>query len=98
MIKANNPKITSWVEVPKNSDFPIQNLPFGVFKTSTAKSHLCSRIGDYIVDLYALANLGLLKGVGIKKKVYKSKTLNKLIGQGKRKGRALRERLSDILN
>jgi fumarylacetoacetase len=33
MIKANNPKLKSWVEVPKDSDFPIQNLPFGIFKT-----------------------------------------------------------------
>ena len=98
MIKANNPKLTSWVEVPKNSDFPIQNLPFGVFKTSTSKPHVCSRIGDYIVDLYALSNLGLLKGIGIKKKVFRSKTINKLIGQGKKKGSALRARISDILN
>ena len=31
-IAANNPNLTSWVDVPENSDFPIQNLPFGVFE------------------------------------------------------------------
>ena len=31
-IAANNPSLTSWVNVPAGSDFPIQNLPFGVFK------------------------------------------------------------------
>ena len=32
MIKANNPSLVSWVDVNKGSDFPIQNLPLGVFK------------------------------------------------------------------
>ena len=27
MIKANNPSLKTWVEVPENSDFPIQNIP-----------------------------------------------------------------------
>ena len=98
MIKANNPKLNSWVEVSKDSDFPIQNLPFGVFKTSNSNPRVCSRIGDYIVDLYALANLGLLKGIQIKKKNFRNKTINKLIGQGRKKTSALRQRLSDILN
>lgn len=30
MIAANNPNLKSWVSVPENSDFPIQNLPFGI--------------------------------------------------------------------
>ena len=36
-INANDPSLTSWIEVEKNSDFPIQNLPFGIFKTETLK-------------------------------------------------------------
>ena len=27
MIKANNPELKSWIEVPNGSDFPIQNIP-----------------------------------------------------------------------
>ena len=30
MIEANNPKLTSWIEVSNTSDFPIQNIPFGM--------------------------------------------------------------------
>ena len=30
MIVANNPALTTWLSVPKNSDFPIQNIPFGI--------------------------------------------------------------------
>ena len=33
MIKANDPNLKSWLEVPSDSDFPIQNLPFGIFST-----------------------------------------------------------------
>ena len=33
LIKANDPNLKSWVEVPYDSDFPIQNLPFGIFST-----------------------------------------------------------------
>jgi len=32
-ITANNPNRKSWIKVGKNSDFPIQNIPFGVFLT-----------------------------------------------------------------
>jgi fumarylacetoacetase len=47
MIAANNPALKSWVEVPENSDFPIQNLPFGIFKTSSSlKPRVGVRIGD----------------------------------------------------
>ena len=32
MIKANDVSIKTWIGVPENSDFPIQNIPFGVAK------------------------------------------------------------------
>jgi len=31
-IKANDPSLKSWLEVPEKSDFPLQNIPFGIFK------------------------------------------------------------------
>jgi len=46
MIPANNPQLKSWVEVPQNSDFPIQNLPFGIFKTAQDNERVGVRIGD----------------------------------------------------
>ncbi|NBC08928.1 MAG: fumarylacetoacetase, partial [Bacteroidetes bacterium] len=42
MIKANNPALKSWVDVPEGSDFPIQNLPFGVFKTPGLQPRVCT--------------------------------------------------------
>jgi len=47
-------KDRSWLEVEENSDFPIQNLPFGVFKTKTLSPRVGVAIGTYILDLSVL--------------------------------------------
>lgn len=49
----------SWVEVPADSHFPIQNLPFGSVMREGAR-RLVSRIGDLAIDLGALADAGLV--------------------------------------
>ena len=38
MIEANNPTFTTWIETPPNSDFPIQNIPFGVAVINNKKT------------------------------------------------------------
>ena len=43
---ANDPSRNSWLEVKKNSDFPIQNIPFGVFITKEDVITIGTRIGD----------------------------------------------------
>lgn len=97
-IKANNPALKSWIEIPQNSDFPIQNLPFGIYSDKNVKNHACSAIGDYVVDLYELAVSGLLKELNINKEVLNNPFLNEMIELGKPVTNALRERLSDLLN
>ena len=97
ILKANNPTLTSWIEVETNSDFPIQNLPFGVYSDSATKHHVCSAIGNYIIDLYELANLGYLSNLSINKEVFNNAYLNDFIDLGKDLTRALRDRLSDLL-
>jgi fumarylacetoacetase len=54
MIAANNPALKSWVAVPENSDFSIQNLPFGIFKTANLTPRVGVRIGDSVLDLKTL--------------------------------------------
>ena len=47
-ISANNPKRKSWIPMySKNSDFPIQNIPFGVFLTKDDIITIGTRIGEY---------------------------------------------------
>ena len=60
MIKANNPDLESWVSVPAETDFPIQNLPFGVFKKEGVTPRVGVAIGNQVLDLKALHSLGFL--------------------------------------
>jgi fumarylacetoacetase len=97
MIKANNPNLKSWVDVLPGSDFPIQNLPFGVFETTFGEKRVCSAIGEYVIDLVELDYHGFLDGLMIDKSVFDSDYLNDLMAQGKAKTSELRNRLSEIL-
>ena len=64
MIRANDPQLKTWVEVPKNSDFPIQNLPFGIFKTEYLSPVAGVAIGEHVLDLVYLHEHGHLDGLG----------------------------------
>ncbi|MCB0705383.1 MAG: fumarylacetoacetase [Saprospiraceae bacterium] len=98
MIDANNPALESWVEVPENSDFPIQNLPFGIFRTPTNPApRMCTRIGDFVVDLAVMNYLSLFEDLEIDNDVFTASYLNDFIQLGKTKTRALRNRLSNLL-
>ncbi len=97
-IKANNPVLTSWITVDTNSDFPIQNLPFGIYSDNTVKNHACSAIGNYAIDLYELANRGFFSKLNIDKAVFDKTYLNDFIELGKDMTRALRDRLSELLD
>ena len=98
MIKANDPNLSSWVDVPADSDFPIQNLPFGVFKTKAMRPRLCSAIGTKVVDLFVLAEHGFFDDLDIDTEVFHQTSLNDFIALGKEKTRAVRNRLSEILD
>ncbi|MBL0309992.1 MAG: fumarylacetoacetase [Bacteroidetes bacterium] len=95
---ANNPKLKSWIEVKSGSDFPIQNLPFGIFRTANKPPRAGVAIGDYIFDLAALASAGLFDEIKFDKTVLERKTLNDFIELGKPITNAVRERISDLLN
>ncbi|MBK8659498.1 MAG: fumarylacetoacetase [Bacteroidetes bacterium] len=98
MSRANNPQLKSWVEVKPGSDFPIQNLPFGMFMTSQMTSRAGVAIGEYILDLAVVAEAGLLDGIKFDKKDLSRPHLNWFIGSGKKVTTAVRERISDLLN
>ncbi len=98
MIKANNPAIKSWIEVKQGSDFPIQNLPFGIYKTNTQKPRVVSAIGDFIIDIAELNHNGLLKHLSINQDVLENESLNDLMSLGKNFSRELRNALSDLFN
>lgn len=98
MSKANDPALRSWVEVHEESDFPIQNIPFGVFSTGKRGPAPATRIGDHVLDLSVLADFGFFDDLGIDDLgVFHSTILNPFIGMGKPFTNAVRERLSELL-
>jgi len=55
--ESNDPALTSWVETAAGSDFPIQNLPLGIFSVGERRRRACVAIGDYVLDLVGIADL-----------------------------------------
>ncbi len=98
MIKANDPSLISWVEVDPKSDFPIQNLPFGIFKTQSSSPRIGIAIGDQVLDLAILNKLGFLNNLKIDNSVFTNQYLNDFIALGKQTTMAVRERISNLLN
>ena len=98
MIKANNPKIQSWLKVSEGSDFPIQNIPFGIFKIGRQSSRVCTRIGDNVIDLLKMYELGYFEGIDLPKSALRNEYLNDFMALGKSVTRAVRDRISDLFN
>ena len=96
-IPANDPALRSWVDVPANSDFPIQNLPFGVGSKDGEDFIAYSRIGDLAIDLYALWEMELIQAVAEQDGTEYIDRLNGLLLEGPEPVRALRQRLSELL-
>ncbi len=95
-IAANNPKLKSWVEVHPDSDFPIQNLPFGIFEHKGYR-RAGTAIGNMVLDLAGLQNHGFLNGLGLPERIFERSTLNTFLTLGKKMSRSLRDRLSILL-
>lgn len=95
-LQPNNPAITSWLPVPENSDFPIQNIPFGVFLTRDDIITIGTRIGDHAIDLGALHQLGYFEGIPLTDDIFLQDTLNDFISDGKKTWRLVRSRISEL--
>ena len=97
MISANQPHLTSWISVPENSDFPIQNIPFGIFKTANKSPRVGTRIGDMVIDLFELYQLNCFSNLPFEATDFDSSTLNSMMKKGKGAIRELRNELSTLL-
>src|SRR5690606_3615198 len=84
IIHANNPELKSWIDVEPNSDFPIQNIPFGVFLTKDDVITIGTRIGNQAIDLSALHQLGYFDGIDLHDDVFLQDSLNDFITLGKK--------------
>ena len=89
--------LNTWVEIPKNSDFTIYNLPFGVFKSKKLSPRIGIAIGDKIVDLSILDQEGFFANMFLPEGIFLKESLNELIGLGKVQTRKIRERVQVLL-
>ena len=97
-ITANNIDRKSWLEVSVDTDFPIQNIPFGVFLTKENVVTVGTRIGDFAIDLGALQQLNYFEGIELTDDMFLQDTLNDFISDGKKTWRLVRNRIADIFD
>lgn len=97
-IKANDSSLRSWLEISRESDFPIQNLPFGIYSTKNKTKRVGVAIGEYILDLSHLLKLGYLDSLSFCEHCFSNEYLNRMMGHGKIEIRDLRNRISELLN
>jgi fumarylacetoacetase len=89
-------RLVSWLPVSSDSDFPIQNLPFGVFLRDERQARLGVAIGEQILDLYAVAQAGLVDDL-CEPELLQAPLLNPLLAAGRSLWAPLRQRLSALL-
>lgn len=99
----HNPQAISWVESAQaaGADFPIQNLPWGVFQRSDRAEALRGgmAIGDQVLDLHLLAQSGVLWGLPLQAaQAAAQPTLNAFMAMGPAAWKALRHAVFDLLD
>ena len=97
-ISANDPNRQTWLSVPENSDFPIQNIPFGMFLRNDEALCAGTRIGDTAIDLGALQQLGYFSGIDLPEGIFPENSLNAYMDLGKVINRAVRDRIAEIFD
>src|SRR5438067_3367996 len=91
--------LKSFIEVSPDSHFPLENLPFGVFQPRQGKPRVGVAIGDLILDLSALEELGHFRSPEFQnQRVFSEESLNSFLRLGRRAWRKTREILQHLLS
>ena len=93
--ETHDPARLSWVEsAAPGSDFPVQNLPLGIFSVPGGQRRASVAIGDFVLDLVAIADLLDEDWV----EDFAQPVLNAWLSRGPESHSALRARLSEVLS
>lgn len=91
----NDPRLRSFVDVKPESDFPIQNLPYGVVSTADDPApRVGVAIGDFVLDLAALQAAKLLD---LPEDVFTQSSINAFMALGPNVWRRTRARINALL-
>jgi fumarylacetoacetase len=91
----NDPKLRSFIPVDPASDFPIQNLPYGVFSARGLAPRVGVAIGDYVLDLWELEQDGRFAFGELG--VFSAPSLNPFMALGPKMWSKTRARISELL-
>lgn len=95
--ETHDPALPCWVEgAADHADFPIQNLPFGIFSPRSGNARIGVAIGDRILDIAACAAAGLLPDPV--RRIGRDRTLNRLMAIAPCERRQLRRFVSTLLS
>ena len=90
----------SWVEYDTSTcDFPIQNLPYGIFQPTPESAPRCgTAIGNFVLDLSILHEVGMFQQLGTWTSVFCEPTLNSFMALGSAKWAAARAAITRLLD
>jgi fumarylacetoacetase len=86
------------IPIQPDSDFSIQNIPFGIFSIKKERKRAATILGSTVIDLYALAKMGYFDDLKIPKAVFAKDYLNDFIALGKVKTNAVRRRIQEVFD
>ena len=94
-MQPNDPALRSFIEVAPDSDFPIQNLPYGIFSRAGGTPRVGVAIGAHVLDLAAADDAGLLPAAA--KGTFEAPDLNAFMALGPAVWRETRAAISGLL-
>lgn len=90
--------LKSFIDVAPDSHFPIQNLPFGVFKPAGESARVGAAIGEFVLDLSVLEELGHFRGPEFQdRQVFSEDALNGFLALGRPAWSKAREAIQNLL-
>lgn len=88
----------AWIQHGADSDFPLQNLPFGIYSKRGGDARCATAVGDFVIDLAALADAGLLSDLPFDATAtFRRPTLNAFMELPRLAWLATRARLTELL-
>jgi fumarylacetoacetase len=93
-----DPDLRSWLPVDPRSDFPVQNLPFGIFRRGQDQPGVGVAISDQIISMAALERAGVFGHLDLPSGVFGEPTLNTFLSLGSRTWSGVRAAVSELLS
>ncbi len=90
--------LKSWIPYPASTDFPLQNIPLGIFSLPGESKRVCTIIGDTIIDLHGLSSYRMLNVPFFTTSDFEQESLNPILQKGKASLRELRKDIYDLFD